>query len=299
MNTRFASASLFVLFLSGLAACAATSDLAPPPPSEGSPADGTSPEAGAEGGAACASSPAAQGSAGWVCAPSVEVATAADIYAQIETLTEAVEKPGQWSSGAALRPSPDLHATRDIVLRASELAARLGDCVADDGGASAIECGDAQFGGEQTAATVMAQMSRTYTKLGTSPEGVTCTAPGSRNADACLELRITAGTTVRFARVLEQGLADHPRWWHEVRALRACATPCAKGEIACGPAQRCFRAGESSCLLCEGKSQEACACRDACGEPKAEGAACSYRYSEEIDFSGTCQQGSCAKAADR
>lgn len=295
MNTRFALASLpFTLFV-GLAACAATSD---PSPQPGAPADGASPEAGAEGGAACASSPAAQGSAGWVCAPAIDVATADDVYTQIEQLTEAVEKPGQWSSGAALRPSPDLHAKSDIVLRASELAARLGDCVAEDGGASAIECGDAQLGGEQTAATVLSSMGRKDTKLGALPDGVTCTAPGSRSADACLEVTIAAGTTVRFARVAETAL-NAPRTWHDVRVLRACATPCAADETACGPAQRCFRAGEGSCLLCEGESQGACACRDACGEPKAEGASCSYRFSEEIDVSGVCQRGSCAKAADR
>jgi hypothetical protein len=222
------------------------------------------------------------------CAPAIGVATAADVFAQIAMLTEYADASTQKDSGVKLRPTPDLRATTTIHLDAAAFRSAHPVCPpgTDAGLSHGRGCVESVFTGEQnwTGSPFYIASPNAAKPL---PSGVTCTASDD---DGCSELTIVEGTVVRFARAYIPYVFGG-YWGHFIRVQRACEEPCQAAELRCAASNTCI-VDTSFCLLCEGGSLKACACRDRCTR-KADGAACQYDTSDDTGRGGTCSAGTC------
>jgi len=213
------------------------------------------------------------------CEAAVDVATADEAAAIIGALAEPKFTATTSDSGAALKPSRDVHVTKGIELDAVRFRGTEDSCA----GKSPANCHETwAFSGEKNAVWNFPVLGGTPARP--LPAGVTC-----NDAD-CSKIAIAAGTVVRFQRVFEPfGFVS--RYSHYVRVVRACATPCDSTELRCTPSTTCIQT-KAFCTLCEGQRSELCACRNGCSA-LAEGAACSYVGSEDTTGRGACTAGTC------
>ena len=220
------------------------------------------------------------------CDASIDVATAEDLYALVESLAVATDVSPRPDSGAKLLPSPDVRATAPIVIDAAVLRQRKPAC-ADraDAGAFSGRCLDWELSPEKPTQITEGHVNTIY------PPGVTCIAPTSVGFGACESVKIEPGTVVRFQRVHERSPVQLTDWYY-VRVVRSCATACAASETWCASSKTCITSGPSFCLLCAGGPPDECACRDACNAP-ADGVACEYDFSDDQLRTGTCRSGRC------
>jgi hypothetical protein len=219
----------------------------------------------------------------------VDVATVADILALIDPLAIASDVTPRPDSGEKLRPSRDVRVTTSVVLDSALLRQRSPACTAPvDAGPLAGRCLDWLFSPEKPR-----KFSAAGHVEGTSyPAGVTCATPSTIGFGGCEQLKIDAGTTVRFQRVHERSPVQLTDWYY-VRVVRSCTTSCADGETRCASSTTCFVTGTDYCLLCDGRTAAECACQDACAA-KADGTTCTYDVSDDQTGGGTCSAGQCA-----
>jgi hypothetical protein len=197
------------------------------------------------------------------------------------------------SSGAQLRPSTDVRFTADFDIDVSVLRATSRCPAATDAGVPTFRhCTESTFAGEKSSHS--AQNSVLSGQYGPQlPTGTSCVAASDdpRRPDACDRLHVTAGTVVRFQRVVETNYMMGSEF-HAVRVLRSCATPCEADETRCASSTTCFKSGGSFCELCEGLDEAVCACRNGCGL-QPEGQECAFDTSDDTVQEGTCKAGTC------
>jgi hypothetical protein len=119
--------------------------------------------------------------------------------------------------------------------------------------------------------------------------GVTCVNPTTL-PPGCNGVTIAQGTTFRIRKVMEFGVFGQ-RYFVEID--RGCAAPCAVDEARCEANQTCLRSGYDICTWCDGVEKAICACRDSCGNAKADATMCAYDISDDQGASGQCRAGRC------
>jgi hypothetical protein len=125
--------------------------------------------------------------------------------------------------------------------------------------------------------------------------GVTCAEKGdqpTRKGDTCTRITIAKGTTFRLRRVVEDMHPSAPTYWPFVEFAQSCTTPCGDAQLRCPNTHTCFASGYESCAFCDGAPVETCACREGCGT-KADGAACTFDSSPDVEVNGACHHGTC------
>lgn len=275
-----------VLALACLVACGGeTVDGTPPPASADADRSGTGSGAGTEAsgrdqvGASTSAdlTCTAPDTATPSCAPPLDVSTAEAVENAINGLTELTLSSTTASSGVALRPTRDLHATKAIELDIERLRTES-RCPS-----SANSCDESwSFSGEKSAGWTFPMFGGTPALA--LPDGVTC-------IDAsCSRLAIAAGTVVRFQRAFEP-FAFGGKYPHYVRVVRACTASCGSDELRCAASNTCI-SERAFCTLCDGGSATVCACRNGCAT-QPDGTKCSYNTSDDTTGAGTCSAGSC------
>ena len=190
------------------------------------------------------------------------------------------------------QPSRDVRVTATLAVDVDAFRAKAPRCpAATDAGAGA-GCSETLFAQEKTF-----QVIRTiYGSLGDAfAPGVTCLEEeaGVAGPSGCRRVSIAAGSVVRFQMVREQNrFAGSTKAY--LRIVRPCTDPCADGETRCGASNLCVKSGADFCILCEGKSELACACRAGC-QVANDGTECGASTSEDTVVGGTCHAGSCTQ----
>jgi hypothetical protein len=119
--------------------------------------------------------------------------------------------------------------------------------------------------------------------------GVTCVNPRTLPY-GCNGVTIAQGTTFRIRKIVEYGVFGR-RYFVEID--RGCAAPCAADEARCEANQTCLRSGYDICAWCDGVEQAICACRDSCGNAKADATMCTYDIADDVSGGGQCRAGRC------
>jgi hypothetical protein len=190
------------------------------------------------------------------------------------------------------QPSRDVRVTGALTVDVDAFRAKAPRCpTAVDAGAGG-GCSETLFAQEKTF-----QVIRTiYGSFGDAfAPGVTCLEQeaGVAGTAGCRRVSIAAGSVVRFQMVREENhFAASTK--NYLRIVRPCTDPCADGETRCAASNLCVKSGPDFCILCEGKSELACACRAGC-QLAVDGAQCGASTSEDTVIGGTCHAGSCAK----
>jgi hypothetical protein len=270
-----------------IAACGgATSASSSAQPSPASPSDSNPPGGGSgSGGAASAACVGVASSP--TCDAPIDVASADDVLAQISAQPEITEATATHSSGVALRPTRDLHATATLEIDIAPFRAAHPVCQnAPPVPPQYPGCTETSFSGERPGLYVAGPAGTSAPPMN-MPAGVACIAT---DKTGCTKIKMDAGTTVRFQRASEP-YAFMGREPHYVRVLRSCEAPCAGDELRCAASMTCI-ASAAFCVLCEGNAMDRCACRDGC-TPKSDGAECSWDSSDDTTTAGTCTGGAC------
>ena len=125
------------------------------------------------------------------------------------------------------------------------------------------------------------------------PAGVTCLAEATEESGpgGCQKISLAKGSVVRFQMVrIENRFLGQVRY--NLRVIRPCNEACGDGETRCGASTLCVHSGADFCMLCEGKDEVSCVCRDGCKQA-ANGKHCSASTSPDTVISGTCYSGTC------
>jgi hypothetical protein len=216
------------------------------------------------------------------CESALDVASADEVIAFITALTEFKFASTTSDSGAKLVPTRNLRATTDIELDVAPLRGPNVRCTAPDAGEQ--RCSETwAFTGEKTEAWNFPVVGGNRPRA--LPGGVACA-----NAE-CTKITIAARTVVRFQRAFEL-LEFGQTYEHQIRVVRACGTTCESTEVSCATTTTCLDAN-SFCALCQGRSNEVCACQTRC-TAKGKGAACTFVSSDDTGDVGTCNaEGTC------
>jgi hypothetical protein len=192
------------------------------------------------------------------------VSSAEDLVAALAAL--AWEGSGAYTSGP-LPITPDLVVAGTVVLDAADLPIPA-DC---------LDRRDCPPRGGFWAGSVAGVVAE-------GDAGLTCTSASAR---------VTfTDTTLRLRPLLRD---THPCVFNYVPVVQVeppCGSPCSEGQAMCPADGACYAAGAGFCQACEGGTKEACACRGPEG-PLAEGTACAYWQSGDVQCTGICRDGAC------
>jgi hypothetical protein len=232
------------------------------------------------------------------CESAIDVSTVDALLDAMAAVTPFNQRVIGAAPAASQRPTRDVHVTTALTVDVDAFRAKAPRCpIVGDAGADASSSGPTGRP-ESCTETVFAQektfqVVRTiYGTLGSSfAPGVTCVEQATDTA-GCKRVSIAAGSVVRFQMVREQN-AFFGSIKNYLRIVRPCAAACAENETRCGASSLCVTSGSDFCILCEGKTEVACACRVGC-QSAVDGESCGASTSEDTFIGGTCQQGSCA-----
>jgi hypothetical protein len=222
-----------------------------------------------------------------ICDAPIDVSSQDDVFSVIAAMPESTDSSTKKDAGEKLRPTRDMRASTTFELDVLVYRQQQPMCPeGSEGGPGGFGgCMETVFTGEQnfTGPSFGSGASR----AAALPPGVTCTATSTTG---CTKIEIAQGTVIRFARATTpNGFGNS--FPHFIRVTRACAAPCAADEIRCAASTTCIKV-TSFCSICEGRSNEVCACRKSC-TVDGDGAACYYDTSDDTGASGTCKGGTC------
>ncbi len=220
-----------------------------------------------------------------------EADSAEALIAEIKTFRILKDSTIHPSFGTELRPSGDIYVTKTIEVTGADLRKAHSICTMGPPPPPISKCFDWTFAPEKPFHATQNQVFGH--KIGTVwPKGVECLEPGTEGRDGCERIRIQGGTMIRIQNALEPFYFMGSQRYY-VRILRHCDATCAADELHCSDSNTCIRGGKDFCILCEGKDEKTCACRDGC-KAKLDGTKCSYHLSDDHGGSGTCSSGVCS-----